>query len=263
MNTKEEVISRLNRLLNFEDVKIIDFNKIISILSIVENGVNISYSKYIDFSTCAKNTAQYEKVMSDIVLLRSIQETEKTIGSHSPELQSKFEFMFEGLNTCWDKTLLALDYTNKFKDLNNQYSFAAEFTVEVSKNSNSECLARYYEKLIKQESDIKIEFDWFVCLFDTGKDFYDTSVYTLLDKVKECNSNLSLLEEWIDFRSIRQQCKEIGMSEFVDKVELVIMQPDIIVDTFFKRFYRLWLDIFVQSHPAVNNFRSRFAPFNN
>lgn len=253
---KRNIVMRLNNLLNIEDNQFTDFNEMICTLEAIEKGVISSHSKYVKFSSCSKSSMPFETIMADIILLNRIQEIETTVENNSTKLQSEFEFTFEGMNTNWDKILSSLNYANKFYSLCKKFSLSNEYIYCVCcDENNSECAIKYCEKL--KGIDIQSDFDWFADLFDNGDEFYCASIYAILDKIGECINNLSLLEEWIDFRSIRQQCREIGLSEFVEKVEQVGMQPNIIVDTFFKRFYRLWLDIMIPRYPAVYAFRSR------
>jgi very-short-patch-repair endonuclease len=257
--SKKNIVMRLNSMLNNKDNQIIDIDKLICILEEIENGVNISHSKYVDFSGCSKGSArQFETVMADIIMLNRIQEIEVIVENHLSELQLKFEFMIKGMNTNWDKVLSSLDYANKFNSLRKDYSLSNEYVSGVcSDRSITEWAIKHNEILKEQALEVNVHFDWFVSIFDNGDELYNTSIYTILDRIQRSIENLSLLEEWIDFRSIRQQCREIGLSEFVDKVEQMAMKPEIIVDTYFKRFYRLWLDIMMPRYPAVYSFRSR------
>lgn len=255
---KKNIVMRLNKLLNIEENQVADINQVICTLEAIENRVAISQSKYVDFSSCSKNTVQFETTMADIILLDRIQEIEATVDSHLSELQAKFEFAFKGMNTNWDKVILSLDYANKFNRLCKDYSLSKEYISEVSSDKGiSEWANKYSNQLKEQDQNIKTDFCWLADLFDNREDIYSTSIYTIIDRIEKSVNNLSLLEEWIDFRSIRQQCREIGLSEFVEEIEQMGMQPHIIVDTFFKRFYRLWLDVMIPRHPAVYAFRSR------
>jgi|GEM_PF-246447 len=255
---KKDIVMRLNNLLTTKDNQITDFKMVIYTLRTIENGVNNAYSNYVDFSSCSKNILQFETIMTDIILLNRIQEIEASVENHFAELESKFDFEFKGMNTNWDNVLLSLNYAIKFINLSNDYSLSKEYIEVVSSNKIiAEWAIKYSNKLKEQEIDIKADFCWFSDLFDNGDEFYSTILYKMLDKIEKSINNLSLLEEWIDFRSIRQQCRETGLSEFVEKVEQIGMDPHLIVDTFFKRFYRLWLDVMIPRYPAVYSFRSR------
>lgn len=256
---RNDIVSRLNKLLNNNDIQISDINNLIFTLKTIENGVNISYSKYVNFSKFSKSSKKlYETVTADIILLNRIQKIESTVENHLSELQTNFDFEFKRMNTDWGRVLSSLDYANKFNGLSKEHSLSKDYIIDVcSDKSISEWAIKYYEILKEQENDVKIVYKWFADLFENGEELYHTSILEILDKLHRSINNLSLLEEWIDYRGIRKQCHEIGLSEFVEIVEQMGMRPDIIVDTFYKRFYRLWLDVMVPNYPAVNSFRSR------
>lgn len=254
----KNIVIRLNNLLNIEDNQVVNLNKVISTLETIEKDVDVSYSKYLEFSKYSKSTMQYETITNDIILLNRIQEIEGIVANNLDELQAKFDFRFNGMNTNWNDVLSSLEYADKFNKLCKNYSLSKGYINDVCCNKGiSEWAIKYSEKLKEKDMNIKMEFKWFVDLFDNGEEFYNISIYTILDRIGKSINNLSLLEEWIDFRHNRQKCRDLGLSEFVEKVEELGMPPQIIVDTFLKRFYRLWLDVMIPQYPAVFAFRSR------
>ena len=64
-----------------------------------------------------------------------------------------------------------------------------------------------------------------------------------------------MLEEWIDFRNARKNCREEGLSEYIEKIEAQKIAPSCILPIFQKRFFRLWLDAILPNYPAILNFR--------
>ncbi|HEY5524550.1 MAG TPA: AAA domain-containing protein, partial [Clostridium sp.] len=254
----KNIVMRLNNLLNIEDNQVVNLNEVICTLETIEKDVDLSYSKYVDFSSCSKSTMRYETIMTDIILLNRVQEIEATVDINLDELQAKFDFVFNGMNTNWNKVLSSLEYVDKFNNLCKEYSLSDGYINDVCCDKGiSEWAIKYSEKLKEKDMNIKMEFEWFADLFDNGEDLYCISIYTILDRIEKSINKLSLLEEWIDFRHNRQKCRDLGLSEFVEKVEEMGMPPQIIVDTFLKRFYRLWLDVMLPQYPAVFAFRSR------
>jgi len=253
-----ETVKRLNNLLITEDNQNIEFDKLLAMLKAIKDGVNVSHDKYIVFSSCARDTLSFEATMGDLIVLDRIQEIKKTVEVNLSQLQDKFGFMFEEMDTDWGCVISSLNYAAKFNEVCKAYSLSREYINGVCSNKDVALWAsEYSNKLSTQHTDIKSDFTWFSNLFDNGEEMYNTSIYTLLDNTEKCLNNLTLLEEWIDFRSVRQQCREVGLTEFIEKVEQMGMLPNIIVDTFFKRLYRLWLDVMIPRYPAVYAFRSR------
>lgn len=252
------IVNRLNSLLEIKDNQNVHIDDILKKLTNIEEKVNISHDKYAGFSTYSKEVMPFENIMADIMLLNRIQEIEQIVKENSSDLEDKFEFLFEEMNTNWVNVIVYIDFASKFKDICNEYSLSNTYKIGVCSDNQIIDWARKYSKELNAQSiDVQSVHQWFSGLFENGEELLNTSIYTLLDKTEDCLNNLTLLEEWIDFRSIRKQCREEGLTEFIDNVEQMRMLPSIIVDTFLKRFYRLWLDVMTPRYPAVYTFRSR------
>lgn len=72
-----------------------------------------------------------------------------------------------------------------------------------------------------------------------------------------CKDKKYLLEEWVDYCSNREKCKNVGLEEYINKAEELKIDSNYIVEAYLKRFYRLWLDAVLPNFPAVQNFRGR------
>lgn len=254
----KNIIQKLNDFLNIKDSQNVDFDKLLNILEVIEANVNVSHDKYVVFSNCSKKAFPFETIMEDIIRLVRVQEIEEIVKDNISQLKNKFEFMFNEMDTNWEDVLFSLNYAEKFNELCKKYSLSPGYISSVCSDKNLAAWAsKYSNELSSQHNDIKSYISWFSDLFENSEKFYNISIYSLLDSTEKCLNNLTLLEEWIDFRSIRQQCREIGLAEFIEKVEQMGMPSNIIVDTFFKRFYRLWLDLMIPRYPAIYAFRSR------
>jgi len=166
--------------------------------------------------------------------------------------------LFDGTKTDWDNIISSLNYADKLTNFISSYSLSNDFIEKVcAEKSFSEELIKFKDTLNSIQIALMPLFKWYANLFDGNKEFFDFNLFTLLDKIEKSLSNLTLLEEWIDFRSNRQQCREVGLSEFVEKVEQICIKPENIVPTFLKRFYRLWLDAVIPRYHAVYGFRGR------
>jgi hypothetical protein len=182
----KNIVMRLNNLLNIKDNQAVNLNKIICTLEAIEKDVDVSYSKYVDFSSCSKSTMQYETIMTDIILLNRIQEIEAIVDNNSDELQAKFDFVFNGMNTNWNEVLSSLEYADKFNNICKEYSLSNGYINDVCYDKGiSEWAIKYSEKLKEKDMNIKMEFEWFADLFDNGEDLYCMSIYTILDRIEK------------------------------------------------------------------------------
>lgn len=253
------ILVRLDNLLTTHKNQNISFDCLIDMIGAITEKVNISFGKYNIFAKCSKDVAQFETVMADIVLLHNVQETEILVQERSVELEEKYQFAFSGMDTDWNLVISRLHYAKQFKDLSEKFLLSKGYIDVVCDNDESfaNWVINIEDSLKQQENSISNAFKWYAALFDEGETLFAINLYTVIDKIEKGVNNLFLLEEWIDFRGIRQQCKEIGLAEFVQKVEQMDMNPKMIVDIFFKRFYRLWLDAMIPNYPAIYTFRGR------
>lgn len=98
---------------------------------------------------------------------------------------------------------------------------------------------------------------WFVSLFNNGRDFYHYNILDLANRMSLCKDKKYLLEEWVDYCSTREKCNNAGLEEYINKAEELNINSNFIVDSYLKRFYRLWLDAILPNFPAVQDFRGR------
>ncbi|WP_229038938.1 AAA domain-containing protein, partial [Faecalitalea cylindroides] len=83
------------------------------------------------------------------------------------------------------------------------------------------------------------------------------SFENVLKNIDLSSSNLKLLEEWIDYKKVKSQCENFGLTEFLELMHEKGISTDKIINIFNKRFYTLWLDKAYEISPSVANFRRR------
>ena len=251
------ILNRIDKLIDSENNHKIEFEKLIAKLDSIEKMTIKLNNEYLKLLNVSKLHNTYETIIEDIKILNRVQEIESYFRNSFDELKFLYEYRLEGINTNWENVISDLEFVHKLKSYCEEHPLSSQFIREVSDDDSISQWAIKYCKKLKEEKEIENNFNWYHSIFDNGKEFYSTSIYNLLDKVEQSISNISELEEWIDFRSIREQCREIGLTEFVDKVEKIGIHQDIIVDTFLKRFYILWLDATIPLFPSVQSFRCR------
>ncbi len=231
-------------------------NRIVTSVHSINADLQLLVSRSKD-SAYAENTS-INTISYHISLVENIIEIRKWFSDYQSELESNFGYLYAGLDTNWEKILTTLNYVKDFKRVMDEISLSSVFVNEVSRNEGVASWSNDLASRLKvHKASINDKLNWFADLFDEGKELYDYSVYQLSDKIQKCLHNINLLEEWIDFRSIRQQCCDLGLGQYIDKVQEMKVPANEVVETFFKRFYRLWIDCFMPQYTAVNSFRTR------
>jgi len=252
-----KVSERLDSMLNIKDNIDNNLNDILKTIDIIINTVTIAKSEHEKITKLSKEKLQFDIVMQDLALLNKAQKIEKIFLDNEKDLKERFSYNYIGINTDWIAIIKNLEHAKVFIIACEKYSLSEKFMLAVCRDKKMIVKAKkYLESLSNSKSLIDDDISWFFSLFDNTSELYTTNIYIVYDKIANC-LNLALLDDWIDFVSIRKQCKESGLSDFIEKVEELEIQTDSISNVFLKRFYKLWLDVTISKYPAVFSFRSR------
>jgi len=208
----------------------------------------------------------FQKIKQHILLHKTITDTVASldklydIAVKSSEMESNliahYSFLYNGLDTSWENIRKSLTWSVSFRAIVEKNNLGTAFVEKVcgEKEIFALCSA-FKEQLIQMKQDIDIEFVWYSKLFDDANKLKMTAFPELIERIGQCNNGLFLLEEWIDFRNARKNCREEGLSEYIEKVEAQKIASSYILPIFQKRFFRLWLDAILPNYPAILNFR--------
>lgn len=200
----------------------------------------------------------FDDVIDSFLKLKRVQDIAAQICEQKEVLKDNYQFLFTGIDTDWDTILNSLEWANDFKKLNKKYSLPSSFIERICEDDTSIRLAAERLEVIKHGLEyIKLEWEWYVSMFDDKDELLNANLNALLARIEKCVSDLSALEEWIDFRGCRQKCKEAGLADFIEKIETMKIDRNLILPSFLKRFYRLWLDVMMPKFSAVFSFRRR------
>lgn len=196
--------------------------------------------------TCVENLNSLRTLVS---------QTEET----DAKLQQSYGSLYAGLETDWDTVQNALDWAKTFSNTiskSNGYGEGFFRSICTSDEKIEQC--RTYAAQIKESlADIAPDLDWFRALFQTPDEWHSISMSELLTRLNRCKNDLAALEEWIDFRTARSQCNELGLGNYILQIEILSIDAASIVPVFKKRFFRLWLDCILPEYPIVATFRRK------
>ena len=205
-----------------------------------------------------KGYCNYESAISDLELLISLNVLNGELAAQKEAIYSLYKDYYNGIETDWDKLIEALKYAVDLRQLISLYNLPEPFVKDICGNCKiiSYCNDEYLT-ISKQNNAVKNSITWFASLFNHGEEFYQWNIHDLVNRMSSCKDRKHLLEEWVDYCSNREKCKNAGLGEFVNKVEELGIDSNHIKNSYLKRFYRLWLDAILPNFPAVQNFRGR------
>lgn len=255
-----DILSILQRMFSTKsDYKLmerLEISEIITNTRLSLQSLNDSFSEITRLST---KDLSYDEVMDDLSKLEVIQITDLSIDKESDNLNQTYHDFFNGsIQTDWNSILHSLSWAGYFIKIREKYALPQDYVEHTCSDTSFIAELSIHNRRLKDSlAQIQNEWNWFADLFDNKAELAQLNLKTLSLKISNCLNSISSLEEWIDFRSCRDECKKEGLLDFIQKIEELKINKDQIVGTFSKRFYRLWVDSVILKFPTVNSFRSR------
>lgn len=253
--TDISIVTTLNDLRRVEELKSwIDENA----GSLTATFSSLYTAENTDFGRIEKMMTAYAQILETLVLLERLGVVIASVDDKEVDLQHHYEYLYNGITTDWQAVRKALNWAVEFREdaktlrISEAYIKAICCDTETIQNSG-----KYSGQIADLLSDISKDFSWFTSLFESDVFLCEMRMPALVDRVEQCMNGLAALEEWIDFRSARKECRTIGIGDYVDKIEALDIPVGHIIPVFRKRFYRLWLDKILPNYPIVANFRRR------
>lgn len=211
----------------------------------------------------ASKKNSFNAILGDLDTFVSYQQQTDYLMKNEADIQNEYANYYNGIKTDWNQLLDALTYAGELKRIVSNHSLSTTFAERVCYNRDSVkfCGETYLqvEKLLDQ---IEEPLKWFENLFDGNKDLDELNLFDCSNYLTECKNKKHLLEEWVDYCTIRKKCEDTGLMPYVKQVEALSINADMIVDAYLKRFYRLWIDEITPQFTSVRDFRSRIQEQN-
>lgn len=254
----ESAFEQLSAILKYDFNKTTQWNDIRTYTEKTNSIVLEFISEYQSIKNMQKSYSNYESVISDLDLLISLKVLNGNMVKQQDSLYSLYKDYYNGTETDWGKLIDALKYTVELRNLLTLYGLSESFVKKICGDCNliSYCNEESITMTSKMDA-LQESITWFISLFNNGKDFFQYNILDLVDRMSLCKDNKHLLEEWVDYCANRELCNNAGLGDYVNKVEELGIDSNYIVDSYLKRFYRLWLDAVLPKLPAVQNFRGR------
>lgn len=243
--------------------KLRQINELASWMSENKGELILSFGEYYNaentiFDNIEKALLAFAGIQAALHNLEQLELMAYSIETKSSELKSHYDYLYKGFDTDWESISKSLNWANDFRKMSEQYNLGEKFINYICTDQEKiNICSTYISKLDSMIKNIDVELIWYINLFDDKEILRNMKMPALYDRFEKCMNGLSLLEEWIDFRSAKENCKAEGLQDYIDKIQEIQIDVSLIIPIFKKRFYRLWLDAILPNYPAVINFRRR------
>lgn len=215
--------------------------------------------KNTDFTELERLLDAYAHMQTCIEHLHELRSLIQQSKGKESQLQQHYGSLYSGLDTDWDTVQHALDWTKNFSETIEQSNgYGEAFFRNICNYDDKVEQCKLYSVQIKETlADIDPELSWFQNLFQIPDQWTAMPLSELTARLHRCANDLAALEEWIDFRTARSQCYELGLEDYIRQIETMHIDAKSIVPIFKKRFFRLWLDAVLPEYPVVASFRRK------
>ncbi len=183
--------------------------------------------------------------------------------SDMEDKQKDFELFYGkrylGFDTDWNELLECCRWMKEFFEKCEDFTdeeisekFVEKVCIDEAFKTEVTAFCENLGNLIEQ---YKEDFVWFTLLFENSAELLEQPVTEISERANECSQDMHNLELWIDYRELRANLKNIGLSDFIDVFENRHLKGNVAVPVFEKRFFRLWLDSVFPSYPEISGFR--------
>jgi very-short-patch-repair endonuclease/KaiC/GvpD/RAD55 family RecA-like ATPase len=236
-------------------------------LNILDSRINFEYM--LDISTKVKESfdqiinqekikVPFKETIEYLNILKDYQSKKSDFEYVDKDLENKFQYFYQDVYTDWETLLSALDWAKNFLALKNKHQLSNLFTKKICLDDDAVSFSNEKHNSINSKlSELKIDLDWFIDLFEPKDDLINAPIPRLIGRIQSCVNNMYNLEEWVDYKSSKNKCVNIGLSNYIHQIELLKIAPNQIVKVFEKQFYRKWLDEFLPEFPTVQSFRGK------
>lgn len=240
-----------------KDSSNLDITQVVDRLVLLKDNITGLIDEYRTITTLSKEELSFDTIDDSVLKLCTIQKIKNELKENEVELKETFRFLFDGTETDWEEIKVSLEWTAKFRPYIKIFNLNESF---INKMISLECKKEITE-LVASIEHLKLasvnDFEWFNALYEKDHQLWELSISNVINMLKRCISNLHGLEEWIDFKNTRRDCCTNGLGNVVDTILSDKIPPEYVIDSFKKRFYKLWLDSIIPNYPNISAFRRK------
>lgn len=247
------IIEVLTLLKLIEDKKVQMSDRLKSFIDVFD--IYFDYEN-TNFSEIEKHLEVYESVLLSMQSLQEITNILTEFSKLEPSLILNFPILYKGIDSDWTSMTKALDWAIQFRTFASRNKLDKQLVKRIITTIDLQNIHSNYEReLTNNFNSFSPNFLWYIDLFENSEHLKATEFSSLLDKITLKQSNFQLLEQWIDINNSEENCKNIGLSDYLTIIHKENLTATNIIPVFKKRFFTLWLDYILPKYPSVANFR--------
>lgn len=194
-----------------------------------------------------------EQIHSDLMSKFNLDSIAEEMKKESEWLQSLFGKRFRGLDTGWSEVMAAIEWTQRFKRLNEGREISEKLAKFLSSGDaqpySSATIRAAHARMERAVKSIEASFEPDLIQLYTC-DFFDISA-----KVRRLIERVQDLEHWVDYKSAFGHLCSVGLNKFVQIISMKPPYADDLIRILKKSIAAEQVRILIETVPALTNFK--------
>lgn len=218
----------------------------------------VSYLDAVESSLRSPATRSPGDILADLDALASLHDLESQVQQESVRLQAIYRERFVGLQTGWENILAALDWAKRLRD---HFAGRAIPQLLLEKARVGANAAPSLESLTERISLFREAFDQFERHFEQaypqleGTPIRACAFEALRVQLGHMYERVDGIRDWVDFRAVREEFRQAGLSTFFAGLTRPSMQPETLQGVVRRALLQAWVDWVFQQEPTLGRFR--------
>jgi very-short-patch-repair endonuclease len=206
---------------------------------------------------CKEIPKDYRHLLDDIRNAESVRKKETEFDGERPSLREKFGSNFSDMETDWAKIISRLEWTKKVKELFGSRVIPQAYVDALSHPGPSVpsniSLVTHYDATLKNIDALEARYE--SPLTYKGNRLRIMSIDSVLDRIRTLRDRVDDLQVWVDFKNIREDFSQAGLSAFFSRLTATPPQASQLVDVLHRAVYQEWMRTVYDEDPNLGEFR--------
>lgn len=203
-------------------------------------------------------------IINDLQVAAELDRKNQALNKEGAELSLVLGDFYKDYDTDWDETITAIKWVQKVMGKFDSQNLPAPLLDLVSEDAGDDefdSFEKQTEDLLKAYELVKFHLSFYNNLFpQPNKDIEKLSFEELVDHLEDLISNITDIEDWIEFKALQSQAKELGLGQFLSSLveaKFDCLDSEQIKAIFHKKLYQSWVDKIEIENPIMRKFSGK------
>lgn len=190
-----------------------------------------------------------ETIVNDLQQAALLDKQAHELSKEGAQLSLVLGDFYKEFDTNWDETISAIRWVQKVIGKFNSGSLPMsllEIISDTSVDHDFEDFKKQTQDLLSAYELVKYHLDFYKSIFShPNLDLENISFEDLRDHLGNLVTNITQIEDWIEFKALERAGKDLGISQLIQsliKSPIKNLDENVIRNIFMRKLYQLWID---------------------